>query len=1000
MIDPTSSDGTTIVIPGVDDIELQDVCFSYPTSPETQVLRRVSMKIPSQKHTAIVGLSGSGKSTLAALLERFYDPSSGRLLVGCHDLREVNVRHLRGNIGLVQQEPTLFNRSILENIAFGLVGSSQRFEHVQSTLLSPTLSDAVERIRKGEAEQQMLDDARSSVAEIMSLVRQAAQRANALDFIESLPFGFATSVGPNGNSLSGGQRQRIALARALIRQPSLLLLDEATAALDHANEALIQAILNELSGTMTTVTIAHRLSTIRNADNIIVMSSGEPVEQGTHDDLIRQDGVYARLVRLQNLKPATVDPDGNDLGEKNAPGLVQHQEKEAPVGDQNRAYEMDYVEKDNFDRLSSSCSTTEQNAKELGFNSEKETSRDGDKKPSIAAVLRSSAILARPQLLFIVTGVITSFIIGGSYSGEAVIFGHTIGILNPCKSESAIRRGGELFSLLFFLLAILELCANIINGSSFGWVAQKLVYRVRILSFRSLLRQSIEWHGSDGRTPGSLVSYLTSDATALSALTGSILGIILSTIVNLFAGIILSHVLAWRIAVVLLPTLPVLLASGFMRLRVLAQFQERHQKAFADATSLTIEAVDQIRTISAFSLESPIYAAFRRSLKGPYEDTQRAIASSNAWLALSFSVSNLVYALAYWWGSRQILEGHATQTEFFIVLPALLLSTQTCGQLFALAPDLSKARIAGGNILRLLSSDPDPSISAIPISQRLKSDVRELWKAPTDAEEIATTLPSSTSLRIPAGQGSAVSFVSVNFSYAAARGKLVLDRLTISVPPSTFCAIVGPSGAGKSTIMSLLLSLHAPDSGTIFVDGTPVNPLHPTYLASTAYVPQSSSLLAGTVAFNVGLGAHPSHDATGEEIQEACKLAHIHETIMALPQGYDTKLQENGSNLSGGQRQRLAIARALVRKPRLLLLDESTSALDAESEAKFQMTLKEIRRTGVTVVAIAHRLSTIQNADRIFVLETGRVVDWGSHEELVRRCEIYQQGVIAQSLDV
>lgn len=987
-IDGTSPDGDKTASFSTEDIVFKDVRFTYPSRPEVPVLRGVNFKIPPNKHTAIVGASGGGKSTIVSLLERFYDPVDGEILIGGRNYKDLNVKYLRGNIGLVQQEPSLLDRSILENIAHGLVSSAaEKHQHLAPFLLDSTLPDFTKKVRSGASESEALSSFDPAVAEIVNLVREAARTANAAPFIEALPHGFATNVGAAGNQMSGGQKQRIALARALVREPRVLLLDEATAALDSTSEQLIQASLAKVSDRVTIVSIAHRLATAKDAHNIIVMQKGQVVEQGTHQELVAQDGVYAGMVRLQNLgKLSAADTVAAESITRSEPDetviTATPLDKEALV-------------------LHSGPVSDSSDEKPVAVESSPPASRGKDEKNSKSKrslwfTMKNIYPLIRPNLLYIFVGLATSCVIGGSYSGEAIIFGHTVGSLSPCKGASKIRHSGNLYGGLFFMMAMIEFISVIINGTAFGWAAEKILYRVRVLSLRSLLRQTLQWHSSEGRKPGTLISYITSDAAALSGLTGTTIGLLFSTAVNLIAGIAISHAIAWKISIVLLATIPVLLAAGIMRLRVQAQFAERHQKAFAEATAITVEAVDNIKIIAAFSLEDEAYQVYSRSLQAPYRATLKAIAWGNIFLSLAFSISNLVYALAYWWGSRQITEGRYSQTQFFIVLPALLFSTQSCGQMFALAPDLSKARVATSNIVDLLTArSAEEELGLKPQGRIDDGALDEKVKDVENHPEGHIVEPSSSPIKNAIG----VKLQNIHFTYASRPDQKVLDGLTLEIPPGKFCALVGPSGSGKSTTFAMIERFYRPSSGSVIIDGVDITKQTGTsFRDDIALVPQENVMFEGTVAFNIGLGARPDREATQEEIEEACRLSNIHDVIMSLPEGYQTVCSQDGKQFSGGQRQRLSIARALVRKPRLLLLDESTSALDVESEKRIQEALAMIAKN-TTIVAIAHRLNTIHRADRIFLIEGGRCVEQGTHTELIERSETYRTSVIHQSLE-
>jgi ATP-binding cassette subfamily B (MDR/TAP) protein 1 len=305
-IDPLSEVGL-IPIECIGELQIKDVHFAYPARPDTAVLKGLTLSVPANKTTALVGASGSGKSTIISLLERWYDQAEGTLHLDGVDTRELNLRWLRTNMRLVQQEPTLFSGTVFENVAFGLFGAEKS-----------SLPEAKQRI----------------------LVEKACKAAYADEFIERLPKvssdpfltsstltfqGYDTQIGERAMMLSGGQKQRLAIARSIVSDPKVLLLDEATSALDPKAEKIVQRALDNVSQNRTTIVIAHKLSTIRNADNIAVMSDGAVVEQGTHDELLEANGAYARLVRAQDLGHADREEDLDGYDHEDKASLVRTQ---------------------------------------------------------------------------------------------------------------------------------------------------------------------------------------------------------------------------------------------------------------------------------------------------------------------------------------------------------------------------------------------------------------------------------------------------------------------------------------------------------------------------------------------------------------------------------------------------------------------------------------------------------------------------------------------------
>ncbi|KAK4119472.1 mating factor A secretion protein STE6-like protein [Parathielavia appendiculata] len=996
-IDGTAASGVQLLSQQTEKLslgfELKGVSFSYPSRPEITVLDKINISIPASKHTAIVGLSGSGKSTVAALVTRLYDPTGGSVLFGGHDLRDVNVRELRSFISLVQQEPSLLDRSLLENIAHGLINSGNpAHEHLKTKLLGSDLADLAAEVRKGKDLATAAEQRGANVVEIVKLVQSAAKLADADGFITRLQHGYGTVVGSSGRLISGGQKQRVALARALVKDPAVLVLDEATAALDSRSEERIQRAIANISTGRTVLTIAHRLSTITGADNIIVMHKGQVVEQGNHATLMAKHGSYAELVRLQTLAPKK---------EKTATTARSLNDCELDIASMTSRSDAEDGEVEKHGNRTSISEAPAPFIANGGEGDGEEGERETPSK-SLWALVKGYAPAVRPHLLVIALALIGSVVVGGAFSGEAVIFGNTVDSLNICRSPDSIRSSGDFFGLMFFVLAIIEFFANAVSWTGFGWVTERIVYSVRVLSFRSLFEQDIQWHQSKGRTPAVLLSYITRDGNALAGLSGSVIGTLFSITVNMVAAIVLTHIISWRIALVCLALVPLLLGAGLMELHVLGKFEERHESAYTKSVDIGTEAISSIKTIAALSLEEETLRTYRRSLSGPRKETLRVTVQASLCQAITYFLGNCVNALAYWWGAKQIIAGNVSTAQFLIVVFSLLVSALLWSQMFALAPELSSARAAMARILGLIEIGSDGMQGrAAPRADGAAGGSADSPSSPTKSDASfeeksleASSLPHHSSN----SRAASVQFRDVYFSYPARPDAQVLKGLSIDMKPGSFCALVGPSGAGKSTIISLVERLYTPQSGAILIDGVDVTKSRDTaFRDSIALVPQESMLFEGSIEFNIGLGARPGHKATMDEVVAACKLANIHNVIEALPDGYKTLCGPNGSQFSGGQKQRLSIARALVRKPKLLILDEPTSALDAESERLLQDGLEKASR-GITVIAIAHRLHTIRKANRIFWIEDGRCVDSGTHDELFEKSPGYRANVMHQTV--
>lgn len=970
MTRPSAVDGTSTER-GIDknecqgDIELRNVRFTFPSRPDKPVLEDLSFTCPAGQQLAIVGLSGSGKSTVTGLIARLYNADQGQVLLDGQDVKDLSVRSVRGHISLVQQEPCLLARSILENIALGLVNSPKHV-HLRNALMEDSLAQVAAAVRDGKDLRSIAASFDNDVQEIVDLVLGAAALADASGFIERLDENYGTLVGSKGGLISGGQKQRVSLARALIKDPRILILDEATASLDSASELRIQRALEKVAIGRTVITVAHRLSTIRNADKIVVMRQGRLVEQGAHQELLDADGAYAALVRLQglNVNGDDTQKEGSDTDSISSKSSTQK------VSEMSTTFE-----------LPPAAAGDEVNGEAKEGNVEAPSKTVKAEARSMASTVRSMSALFRPYSFAMVLATFGAIIIGGTYCASAAIFGNVVAKLSYCETPETIRHAGELFGLLFFVLAIVEFLANFASWSLYGWIAEQVIYKVRVLSLRSVLEQDHTWHESKDRNPSLLLALISQDSNALNGLAGSVVCTILSIIVSLIATITMTHIIAWKIALVCLSVVPLLLGAGYMRVTTVAAFEEKHLEAFANSNAITIEAINSIKTLMCYSLEHEVLGTYRRSLQEPMRQITKQSAWANLWLAVGYGLSNFLYALAYWWGSTRIIAGEYTQAQFFIVQLALLVSSQLWGQAFALAPDVSRALQATRRLLNVLELGSTKNLSA---------SLDPVWDVEASAR---------VSEKAPANAGGAsICFKDVKFSYPARPDSRVLHGLSLSIRPGQFAALVGPSGAGKSTIISLAERLYSPDSGSVEINGRDLAYGDTSFRDEMAYVPQQSVIFNGTIRYNLTLGARPGQKISDADMEEACKLANIHDVIMEMPGAYDSDCGPNGDRLSGGQKQRLAIARALIRKPQVLLLDESTSALDAESERLLQDGLEKATKH-MTVIAIAHRLYTIRKADVIFLIENGQCVDQGTHAELVKRSESYRVNALNQAVD-
>jgi len=377
------------------------------------------------------------------------------------------------------------------------------------------------------------------------------------------------------------------------------------------------------------------------------------------------------------------------------------------------------------------------------------------------------------------------------------------------------------------------------------------------------------------------------------------------------------------------------------------------KKSRDDSAQLACEAAGAIRTVASLSREDDCCRIYSEGLAEKLHKSTRTSIASNLLFAISQSMTFWVIALVFWWGSNLVSKLEISIFQFFVCLESITFGAIQSGNVLAFVPDISAAKAASSKIVDLLDSIPE-----------------------IDAESAEGIIPQGIKGRLK--------LQSINFSYPNRPNAPVLKNLSLTVEPGSFVAIVGPSGSGKSTTIQLIERFYNPTSGDIYLDDHEISSLNITaYRQCMALVSQEPTLYAGTIRFNILLGAtKPASEVTEAEVERACADANILEFISSLPNGLDTEVGGKGSQLSGGQKQRIAIARALIRNPKVLLLDEATSALDSGSEKVVQAAL-DVASKGRTTIAIAHRLSTIQNADCIYFMKDGVISESGTHDQLL-----------------
>ncbi|EFR00464.1 leptomycin B resistance protein pmd1 [Nannizzia gypsea CBS 118893] len=523
------------------------------------------------------------------------------------------------------------------------------------------------------------------------------------------------------------------------------------------------------------------------------------------------------------------------------------------------------------------------------------------------------------------------------------------------------------WSTMYVVIAASGFLAWLTQGACFAYASEKLIRRCREQLFRNLLRQELSFFDHTRYSTGSLANLLSTEITSMTGLSGAVLGSIFTMLSTLVGGIVLSNILAWKLALVCCATIPIILFCGWARVKTLGVFSSKMKEAHISSASCAAEAVSEARTIAAFGLENHVLSKYNDILVGHIERSTQPIIKASVYYSASQSFAFLCAALGFWYGGRLLGAYEYNLLQFFICFAALISGSQSAGYVFSYAPDIGKARNACDTLMPLIGDgthEPFKQHQVTKSSQSEKSGV--------------------------------IGFHGVSFHYPSRPQRQIFDNLSFTIQPGQFAAIVGPSGCGKSTILSLIERFFCPSDGYITLNGANIAMLNlDEYRYSISLVGQDSVLYSTTIRDNLTMGLRT--EVTDEQLMEACRDANISDFILSLPDGLETTVGSRGQLLSGGQRQRIAIARALLRNPQILLLDEATSALDANAEKIVQEALDKAVQ-GRTTIAVAHRLSTVRNADVIFVAGENGMEEIGTHNELIARKGAYYRMVQMQNL--
>ncbi|GMT16682.1 hypothetical protein PFISCL1PPCAC_7979, partial [Pristionchus fissidentatus] len=773
--------------------------------------------------------------------------------------------------------------------------------------------------------------------------------ANAHDFVMNLPQGYKSRIGDGGVQLSGGQKQRIAIARALARDPKILLLDEATSALDTESEAIVQAALEKAGAGRTTISIAHRLSTIKGADCIYVFEKGLIVESGTHEQLMALKNHYAQLVKAQEIEKAEEKDEKQDKVDSGPIAFSRALSRESVLSSARASR-----------KLSVALSTTSINRIEQDIDDLQEEATEEKADPSS---LWTIIKYAREEWCMLIFGVLLSIVRGLTFPMFSLIYGQMFTTLSTGTDDDKLQ-GARINAVYFTLIGCSAFISTFISGFLFGRAGEFLTKRMRISLFTNIITQDGEYFDQIEHSAGRLCTRLASDAPNIRAAIDQRLADVLQAVASIVAAIIIAFTYGPLMAPIGILTAGTLVVIQTIVAKYLKQKGQKDAVKAEEPARLATEAIEQHKTVAYLTREKHFVSEFVKGMEGPYRRTiTRGIIQSCTYsLHVSYVFFN--FAAAYRYGVWLVYVNQATPYIVFQVIEALNVASMGLIAFGTYFPEYVRARLSAGLLFKMLNLSPKiDSLSEEGAKPLLKGEIK---------------------------------FSMTNFAYPARKDHLVLRNMDFVAKPGQTVALVGPSGCGKSTTIQLVERFYDPWRGSVSFDGVNAKDINVRHLRSQiALVGQEPTLFNYSIRENIAYGCP---NATQEQIESAAKLANAHAFITSMPAGYDTVVGERGGQLSGGQKQRIAIARAVILNPKILLLDEATSALDTESEKVVQQAL-DLAREGRTCLVIAHRLSSIQNSDVIIVCKDGRVLERGTHQELLAEKGLYAGLIERQKLD-
>ncbi|TAQ91114.1 hypothetical protein B7494_g532 [Chlorociboria aeruginascens] len=1037
----TNMNGSLEPISCQGDIEIDNVSFAYPSNPRQIILSNATLFFPAGEITFVVGKSGSGKSTIGNLLMKYYEPLSGHILVDGHQIQTIDTNWLRNNVFLVQQSSVLFNESVLQNIAFGtldhttptditracvMAGLEATIEELPEgldTIVGPNGREmsggqkqriSIARARLRDAPILILDESTSALdhtsrSSVMEAIRRWREGKTTIiithDISQILDEDYVYVV-DEGMVVQEGYRKKLTQKShgTFAMFASSQSTDEDTPySSPRRKSEPNSATFSEFSNSSG----EESPSQTRSISKFFGMTSNVQTHTSTAMNIrsgnrmsLGVASAYANDLRTDNIWSSPIISDQSHFHIK-SPSLP------IPEDSSWQPHQLPSVKlpsrRGSRQKSITSISETATTSPKMPWSRPETLTIDTalaqshsdipikqaeaaplpeykGKPEKLKFIMKPSSLneifrTIWPILLFngriiLIIGFIAAFVDAAATPAFAFVFAKLLNVFYVTENQAAEARK---WALSLLGIAVIDGVACYVTHFALEYCGESWVNSLRVEAFKRILNQPRSWFDKERNSAGRLNDCLDRNAEEMRNLIGRFAGVTFTVAWMLGISIVWSFLLSWRLTLVALGCAPVMYGITRIFNWASSTWENKCNEVADVAGSIFVETFANIRVVRALTLEGYFHQKHTKAAADIYLTGLSRATYSGLLYGLTDSASFFVTALIFYYGAVLISSGQHSVGTVIQIVNLLLFGIANSTALLALIPQINSSRTTATYMLYL---------------------VKLPYRASHEAHgktRLATPLP--------------IKFTSLSFTYLSRPHIRTLSDITLNLKANSCTAVVGPSGCGKSTLASLLLGLYPPDRPSIpgpvpsltFNETSILDCNINSLRSSISIVSQTAVLFPTTIYENIIYGLHERSPYNNILAAKSVAMdVGIHDFIASLPLGYNTQIGEGGQGLSGGQAQRITIARALIRRPKILILDEATSALDNESAKGIRETVRKIQRRanlgeGMAILIISHDIEMMRIAEKVVVLEAGKMVEMGSFEELRTKGKAFQR---------